>query len=484
MDVEYTRREYCSAILMDRRLGLGAEEKDLLIKVVYLFGLKGVVVRATGDLLNEFCMSDAVFRKARNLLMRKGYLAEHQVLNGRKGRPQKGFCIGQKLISHIEAYLVKQKPEEGEYLLESQGLIDELLKPDISKSRVGLTSQKAPRPPVRILMSVLLAHADEIGVVISLGHADLRKLTGMERDRLVFQVSKLRALGFLRAYVPGITGGKLLGSVRGVYVLNRAWGGFESKVTPFVSTFYNPLEGKGQFQSTEAYNLYAQAREIKSDKANDSENRGKVLVRHLLGNRTPNVCLFPAFKRTASMADFFLDSSSIKLVEVLQWKIERYACIFLNEHWLKLSYKDEFVDERLLNEIASELLPARIIKVDDKDESLEREVQRELVRFIYGISHSIAVYIKGNIHFAGLTDKRAGLPYHKMNHLLLPKVMDKDLKSFCLLSFMKSGKNKEATVGQAVLINETNGHTSDVSLVDSMEDVSGEIKTKYGFECL
>ncbi len=72
----------------------------------------------------------------------------------------------------------------------------------------------------RMTLSVLLTFADSSGVVRAKGTTALAALAGMTPTRFETQIGKLLDLGFIRSYVPGVSGAPLLGVVPGVYFLN------------------------------------------------------------------------------------------------------------------------------------------------------------------------------------------------------------------------------------------------------------------------
>ncbi|EJY6040337.1 MULTISPECIES: hypothetical protein [Pseudomonadaceae] len=72
----------------------------------------------------------------------------------------------------------------------------------------------------RLLLAVLLIHADEFGVVRGLGISDLCTLTGLKRERLEMHLFKLNELGAIRFKIAGFSGSRILGSLKTIYYLN------------------------------------------------------------------------------------------------------------------------------------------------------------------------------------------------------------------------------------------------------------------------
>jgi hypothetical protein len=72
----------------------------------------------------------------------------------------------------------------------------------------------------RLLLAVLVVHADEFGVVRHLGWRDLCQLTGLHKTAVRQRLGLLLAQHYLRAVVPGATGGALFKKVKSEYIIN------------------------------------------------------------------------------------------------------------------------------------------------------------------------------------------------------------------------------------------------------------------------
>lgn len=73
----------------------------------------------------------------------------------------------------------------------------------------------------RVLLAALLTFADQCGVVVGVGEAKLRAMTGLSPIALKHQVRRLVSLGFIRVHVPGVSNGFFVGAkVSSTYYLN------------------------------------------------------------------------------------------------------------------------------------------------------------------------------------------------------------------------------------------------------------------------
>lgn len=82
------------------------------------------------------------------------------------------------------------------------------------RKRAIVTKHGKPAPPGarnrlsicnRLLLGVLLASADKFGVVRCLSNLRLRQLTGLDSESLSHRLRRLRGIGLIRSYVPGVT---------------------------------------------------------------------------------------------------------------------------------------------------------------------------------------------------------------------------------------------------------------------------------------
>lgn len=102
--------------------------------------------------------------------------------------------------------------------------------PKPQKERAVVTKDGNPAPPGarsrlsicnRLLLGALLANADQFGVVEGLSSQELRKLTGLDSESLNHRLRRLRGLGLIRSYVPGVTSSIFRGKkVSSTYFLN------------------------------------------------------------------------------------------------------------------------------------------------------------------------------------------------------------------------------------------------------------------------
>jgi hypothetical protein len=72
----------------------------------------------------------------------------------------------------------------------------------------------------RLLLAVMLLHADRFGVVRDVGSAALQKMTCLSSGRLKHRIARLIYIGLIKAYVPGAARSALFSKTSSVYFLN------------------------------------------------------------------------------------------------------------------------------------------------------------------------------------------------------------------------------------------------------------------------
>ncbi|PKM23392.1 MAG: hypothetical protein CVV09_20795 [Gammaproteobacteria bacterium HGW-Gammaproteobacteria-13] len=94
----------------------------------------------------------------------------------------------------------------------------------VAKLLGGASEQKEQRLMYanRLLLAVLVAQADEFGVVRKLGWRDLAERTGLRREVLRQRLGWLLEQGYLRSVIPGVTGIALFKKAKSEYILNLA----------------------------------------------------------------------------------------------------------------------------------------------------------------------------------------------------------------------------------------------------------------------
>lgn len=190
-------------ILLDTSLGLSADEKYFLIRMlcIYSYGslkMDGYLDKTVNELEQHLGMSDYQIKKVRDGLLEKGYLIrpeQIEQLERYRGRPRVKFAFSSSVIRRIKTV--------------NEHEIDDDHKPRIVCLLLwGLTppKQKDLTPSNRILLAALYAYANACGAVYNLGVMQLAKLSGLKtKDSTENQLNKLTKLGFILDRVSGVS---------------------------------------------------------------------------------------------------------------------------------------------------------------------------------------------------------------------------------------------------------------------------------------
>lgn len=171
---------------------------------------KGGVIRLRlTDLAKLLCVNAGLASKMLTELV-EAEIIEYAVdePEGRSaGRPVKAFKLTSKAMESLHA--IRQT-------IDSAPFFDALLGLGVcnpSECSVSLTKGK------RLLLAVLLAHADEFGVVQGVTKSRLESLTGLKRPSVTNYLKELKKEGFLDDMIPGFNSGGVMGRQSSIYFI-------------------------------------------------------------------------------------------------------------------------------------------------------------------------------------------------------------------------------------------------------------------------
>lgn len=208
--------------------GLEPEGKYLLVRLLLSYQADGGFVSTAKELSESFGVSLPGVWKALKVLEGQGLFSVVAAPDGR-GRPKRRFTFTKRLAALLAKVKLPEnyKPAFSVELfltLDWQTSLDgPIWRPDwvdgvvVDKGKSGGFSIAN-----RLLIAVMLTKADRFGVVSSLGLADLKKATGLSKERLTYRLARLVATGVIRSCAPGATGRYLLGLAKSIYILNLA----------------------------------------------------------------------------------------------------------------------------------------------------------------------------------------------------------------------------------------------------------------------
>lgn len=349
----------------------------MLARWVQSFGVSGQVSVGVKELALRFGVSDAHISQSLTVLVDAGVLAKCSVPRGR-GRPKGRYEVDSEYAEKLHAIEASSIPH--------LAVIDQVLRhesrtldlPELGDASTSLASMWAARKPnqldveSRLLLAVLLCHADRLGVVRNLGRKSLLDQTGLSRDQLKHRISLLLRLGWLRGYAPGANGVAPFSSIKSTYFINLP----NTNTASAASIAVLVCVGLSWSEDREHANFLLEATTARDDRISEG-------------------------------IEVFFSGSYRLLNRVLGSKLDEYASILLSRYWGDLHAVTFHQD--LLDRIETDLLLA-----PDAEEMRERHTQ--LVSYVYEHARVVAL----NVRRALLKANFPGIRLDELEYAILP----------------------------------------------------------------
>lgn len=300
--------------------GLEPEGKYLLVRLLLSHQAEGGFVSTATELAERFGVRLSSVSKALKLLEVQALFTVAAAPEG-KGRPKRRFTFTKQLTALLAKVTLPDGAEPAigvePFLLLDAGASTEnqILRPDW-RNGVLVDKRKSGRLSItnRLLIAVMLIRADRFGVVNSLGLAELRRATGLSKERLIYRLARLVATGVIRNCVPGGTGRRILGLAKSTYLLNLA--------DPELSVLgLCPLVFVQQFEPDKYTGWSSLLGDIYG---NANQPRLKP------GTGNPDL---DSLGRLTRVQDFFDAAERRRLSPALEFRLLSYASTFLSKHW-------------------------------------------------------------------------------------------------------------------------------------------------------
>lgn len=406
--------------------GLDPAGKYFLVRFIQCFGTAEPMGLGVKALAKQFGLSDRQTTKSLADLVACGVMTFSSTAEG-KGRPKRCYRLQDdfhKKLNKAPTLPVRQH----------EAVVGSLLRHEIKKSfqaNEKPEKQKVDLAPLadirskrqsgqlsvvnRLLLSVLLCHADRFGVVSNLGSSALCKVTGLSQERLMYRVRVLIEQGLIRAYVPGVTSTLLSAKTKSIYFLNLNHPELSdegSATSVLVCVTGDPFPDR-EPDVLHAYRFYSEM----------VLHRGSSKVYE----RRPCTPLLGAF-----------EGQSPSFFRVLQAMLEKYAAGFLSVHWSDLGVQPfkKWIDAQELRVlIGKDFRRQKPLPVPDTEQLKEIDDQHVLlVEELCHWAHELAICIKdllcqatdasfGTMDFAIIPQPMA-LGYYRFALLALPRESD------------------------------------------------------------
>lgn len=380
---------------------LGPESRYCLACFVLSFGYRESEGLSTKEMAQSFSVSEPVMSASLKALVAVGALICRSELTGNKGRAGRfyraskewikgdsGSClsVAESPSCHLVAIAeLLQQPRVTterppvDYPTEVDCEDVQLERARVRGRAVRKTRQVGRLSNVnRLIMAVLLCRADRLGVVRTLGHADLSKLTGLTSERLSNRIKTLLTGGLIRAHVPGATSTVLFRPTKSFYFLNLNHpdlAGPRQLVTSIVSCY--PWAGE--------------------------EIEGEAAVR---------------FREEIHSNDrflaFFHDKHQLAVSRIFQVRVDEYASCFLSTSWTSLSSFPHAHNTVLMDRIREDFEPPRTTTGSEGDVFPNEGELQQLVNSLYLAALRKARRVQAAMQLV------VRLDFHLMDHQILP----------------------------------------------------------------
>ncbi len=390
--------------------GLGPEERWLLLQWSMVLGLDQTLTCTLLELNNRLGLSPQHAKKALASLKVNGYLSCETVRHGR-GRPVSSHRVSSRFLRSLEkldATISAHQPEI-EALCRQAITIRASRKEKTQNLMSGEQRSNILVPATYWLLTVLLAHADTPGVVRGVSYGQLISVTGMTKERLKSQLSKLKKLGIIANHEPGVLRSQEGTCMRSVYFLNLAHPllmGEDSRGLSvvinstgrprnknFLSGFYDAaLVASEVIENAEMIRekideITVVDLDIEEHEAQWEsmllKNRYANTYNHLLQNARS---LLPPLKFLEPVAAEVLAFHRLGMGSILKAHILSYAVMLLSNHWVELEHgrgKPSDPIGSMMTAIKRDC--SSLVVVDDNQDDAAFHT------FIYALAHHLAV---------------------------------------------------------------------------------------------
>ncbi len=403
---------------------LSSESRFFVLRLLMFYGGPEIFNGGVRQLMKGLGFTDRAVSKCTKELVANGYLIKNYE---RHRKPDLIYLSTSKLIDLLVTKTLTKT-------VSHQPLIDDLI------SDIGNPKRHPLKNTNRLLLVILLSHADSCGVVRNIGRTELATLTGMSKDQLSSQLSTLKRKKYIRSSVPGVIGRNLFGAVKCVYFLNLKCKAYGVAAGPSI-TFLCRSHFQHRKLFDEARRLFDLSEGLKSVRENKKK---RPFPATLTPTNDIESCLIhhgnfiPVTSDVEATVGFLSELSRPNLQACFQSKLEEYASYILSNHWESVEgmevgerfgnisvVKDgidsgllDRLDTELLDRIDTELLHPRWLPLDIEENENEGftfvRQKRSLSLLVYAIALDLAKTIYRMLKFV------KNIPFEKMDFAILP----------------------------------------------------------------
>lgn len=321
--------------------GLAPESKYFLVRFVQAFGEADFDSLGVKAYAKRFGLADCQVSAALDELVRWGGL-EYVPVSAGRGRPKRLYRCTADMLSklrqagplpclHLAAIEVLLQHERRDPVIP-------LSQPVKSDRLAGLRSKRGSAQLGiinRLLLAILLCHADRFGFVRELGASDICNASGLNQARFAYRLQQLIRFGRVRSYVAGASSNILATRVLSTYVLNLNHPDFSGACGHSLLLVSKVVTCTAENELQHGRALFRDARKYSVDKGH-------------FGYGTLMAAVLAAFSKQQE-----------HVFQLLQLKLEAYAADLLSQRWMELALGGTHEFHDLLERIKKEFsLPA------------------------------------------------------------------------------------------------------------------------------
>lgn len=389
---------------------LSPEARWLLLQWSGAVGLDKALTCSLRELYRRLGISPQHTKPVLEKLNSQGHIIYETVRHGR-GRPVSSHLVSPAFLHCLEMMKVPVVVHQPE--IKELGYHAVAVRALHKQEGKGLMSgeQRATMltPATYWLFAVLLAHADTPGIVTGLSYGRLRAITGMTKERLKSQLSKLKKLGIISRYEPGVLRSQDGASMRSVYFLDLAHPLLMGKDSCGLSVVFNSTGQPEKMNFLSGFydaalvvsEMVENAERIREKKEEacvvdvDKEDHGALWESMRMKGRYANAykrllqntrSLLPPLRLLEPAASEFLELHRLGMESILKAHIRSYAMMLLSNHWVDLEHgrgKSGDPIGTVLTAIMRDCSSLAMVH-DNQDEAA-------FYTFIYALSHHLAV---------------------------------------------------------------------------------------------
>ena len=303
--------------------GLEPQGKYLLARLGQCLGRTGSITPSVRDLAKRFDLPVSHASSALAALVANGVLACETVPCG-KGRPRKRYSLDSGFLTRLKSVAL-HTPGPHQLVIarvlehEKRARVGRVReRADARQEMAGVRSRRSCGGLTvvnRLLLAVLLVHADRFGVVRDLGSAALCRATGLSRKQLVHRLRRLVDQGLIRTFVAGATNSLFARKETSTYFMNLGHPELMDSGSQVLTLacIPNALTEDNEFQHGERLFIDASRRRQGAPDLRVEFGSSYVKLLHFIGCQPRHI------------------------FELIQLKIEAYASQLLSTRWTKLT---------------------------------------------------------------------------------------------------------------------------------------------------